>query len=95
MSGGTDGPGLEAATGNQILSMKLKRKLFIAIPRFALLATAMGTLLSACTVLGPDYETADSQPLPSEWQATESEAQSRAISQWWTLFEDPALNQLI
>ena len=95
MSEGTDGPGLEAATGNQILSMKFKRKLFIAIPRFALLATAMGTLLSACTVLGPDYETADNQPLPSEWQATESEAQSRAISQWWTLFEDPALNQLI
>jgi outer membrane protein TolC len=75
--------------------MKHKRILFVAIPRFALLSTAMGILLSACTVLGPDYEAATDQPLPIEWQATESEAQSRAISQWWTLFEDAALNQLI
>ncbi|MEH6569742.1 MAG: TolC family protein [Halioglobus sp.] len=52
-------------------------------------------LLSACTVLGPDYEAPQEMPLPKQWEPAQSEIESREVSQWWTLFNEPVLNELI
>lgn len=52
-------------------------------------------LLSACTVLGPDYEAPRDMPLPKEWEPVQSEIESREVSQWWTSFNEPVLNELI
>ena len=49
----------------------------------------------ACTVVGPDYEPAAPPPLPTSWDADAAAADSRAISDWWLLFEDPVLTDLI
>jgi outer membrane protein TolC len=52
-------------------------------------------LLSACTVLGPDYEAPQNIPLPKKWQPAQAETESREVSNWWTLFNEPVLNELI
>ena len=51
--------------------------------------------LSACTTLGPDYEPPQTVELPSNWNQSEVIDQSRATADWWTLFNDPALNKLV
>ncbi len=52
-------------------------------------------LLAACTTLGPDYEAPAPAELPSNWSATETATETRAIAAWWELFNDPVLNELI
>lgn len=60
----------------------------------AVLAMAM---LGACAV-GPDYH-APAFDLPADWSTARNERDSPAriedLSQWWTRFEDPVLNDLI
>ena len=51
--------------------------------------------LSACTVLGPDYEAPPVPDLPAAWQAQESTAASAVEAEWWRLFNDPVLDELI
>ncbi len=61
----------------------------------------VGIALSGCTTLGPDYQEPKVDWL-DEWQTAlygqvgKPEAQSENdLRFWWTLFDDPALNQLI
>jgi outer membrane protein TolC len=49
----------------------------------------------ACTVVGPDYQPAAAPPLPTTWDAEDATADSRAITDWWLLFDDPVLTGLI
>lgn len=51
--------------------------------------------LAACTV-GPDYVPPD-PPMPAHWQeiSTGVTAEPAALGRWWTLFDDPLLDQLV
>ena len=75
--------------------MTSQRRSHWRISRTVFLGGITASLLSACTVLGPEYEMQTPQSLPSEWQAAETAAQSRVVAQWWTLFNDPVLDTLI
>jgi NodT family efflux transporter outer membrane factor (OMF) lipoprotein len=55
------------------------------------LITWAAVFLVACTV-GPDYRRPD-VAVPGQWSAPS--AKSTATEQWWRLFNDPVLNQLI
>ena len=48
----------------------------------------------ACTQVGPDYEAPDLAILES-WQTPGARTNSDEIVKWWTVFNDPVLNQLI
>lgn len=64
--------------------------------RKALIA-AMLAALAGCASVGPDYQRPDT-PLPAAWQnaqVTNTAAQGVRLAQWWTRFDDPALNRLI
>ncbi len=61
----------------------------------SLLLAALLVSLSACTTLGPDYTSPPPAPLPSEWSAEQSTAQTAAEASWWKLFNDPVLDELI
>ena len=52
-------------------------------------------LPAACTVVGPDYRPPQPPALPTSWDAQAAAADSRAISTWWALFDDPVLTGLI
>jgi len=56
---------------------------------------AMAALLSACTMVGPDYQAPAPAQLPTNWSPEETATESRAVSDWWRLFNDPVLDQLI
>ena len=61
--------------------------------RFAPLVCLIAALcLPACS-LAPKYERPD-MPLPAEWNLPE-QAQNPLAEQWWTRFNDPALNALV
>jgi len=51
--------------------------------------------VSGCTVIGPDYQGPASPDLPSQWSATEAQADAHKTADWWLLFNDPVLNDLI
>jgi len=54
-------------------------------------------LLAACTAVGPDYVTPDIE-LPASWaESGENGIETSAIKQpqWWRVFNDPVLNQLV
>ena len=51
--------------------------------------------LAACTMLGPDYETPERPPLPTSWSEEETTTQAQAVGEWWRLFKDPLLDQLV
>ena len=64
------------------------------------LSRPLGTLLlavtlGACTIIGPDYEPPEAQPLPSEWSSNEVDENRADLSAWWQQFNDPVLNELI
>ena len=68
--------------------MKLKQliRLSLALPAFALVA---------CQMVGPDYFR-PKQVLPASYQEAQTTDASEAISnQWWTLYNDEVLNDLI
>ena len=52
-------------------------------------------LLTACTVVGPDYAAPPTPELPTSWNATDLETQSSQAANWWKLFQDPVLDDLI
>ncbi len=58
-------------------------------------AILLGLLVSACTVVGPDYQAPEQEVLPSEWAATETTEQSATVRAWWKLFNDSVLDGLI
>ena len=55
------------------------------------------TLLTACSAVGPEFEKPE-QDLPREWTETGNvglESSPIEQPQWWRLFNDPVLNQLV
>lgn len=60
------------------------------LQRLSLLA--IGLVLTACTTVGPDYEAPEQPVLPSQWNAEQAAQDTREVTDWWTLFEDPVLN---
>jgi len=66
--------------------------------RFSLFpCAAVMLILSGCAAVGPDYQKPEVK-VPDQWQApliegvTEGQA---SIQTWWTLFDDPVLDELI
>ena len=51
-------------------------------------------LLAGCTTVGPDYQRPE-MPLPGEFAAGSSEAGPPLASDWWTLYSDATLNELV
>ena len=57
----------------------------------------MMSLLSACTMVGPDYIEPET-PIAKDWiSSTNPDFKQRAtqLATWWTVFNDPVLNKLI
>ena len=68
--------------------MKLKRmiRFYLVLPAFS---------LAACQLMGPDYFR-PKQALPATYQEAQSSNVGQEISnQWWTLYQDETLNDLI
>ena len=62
---------------------------------FGLLALALA--IGGCTMVGPDY-VKPSAPEPEKWIESEDpkiESKEMDFSRWWTVFNDPVLNELI
>lgn len=59
----------------------------------------MAFALSACTLIGPDYETPDPQPVvgsPQGFVNTDSAiAAAQPLARWWEAFDDPVLTGLV
>ncbi|OEF28659.1 TolC family protein [Vibrio rumoiensis] len=51
--------------------------------------------LTACTVLGPDFEGPEPVALPSHWTKQDTQQAQVETERWWTQFNDPSLNSLI
>ena len=62
--------------------------------RRTLTLTLLAVALSACTVVGPDYQrpVVDSPP---QWRISYQQSADVANTEWWKQFDDAALNQLI
>jgi len=62
--------------------------------RFVVAGSFLGT--TACTTLGPDFETPEAQ-LADKWleQAEYTRTTSQGVEQWWSFFDDPVLDQLV
>ncbi|HFD81590.1 MAG TPA: efflux transporter outer membrane subunit [Gammaproteobacteria bacterium] len=61
------------------------------------IVTLLALLGSACTTVGPDFETPEA-PLPKQWKkggAEAARAPAPATERWWTLFRDPVLDRLV
>ncbi len=56
---------------------------------------ALAALLSACTTIGPDYQPPAQVELPSHWSESEAAQQTLAVGEWWQLFNDAVLSDLI
>ena len=59
--------------------------------------TALIMLVGGCAAVGPDYETPQA-PVSQQWidiDAPRINNQSADYAQWWTAFNDPALNSLV
>ena len=55
----------------------------------------LALFVTSCTVVGPEYQSPASPDFPEQWNATEAEAESIRAADWWTLFNDPVLSELI
>ena len=68
----------------------------------SIIPTTLGLLMvllviNGCTMVGPDYVKPEA-PEPEQWlESTDPKIQSeeKDFSQWWTVFSDPVLNDLI
>ena len=60
-----------------------------------LVCASMLALVTACTVVGPEYEGVQAPALPTSWDAAAADADSKETSAWWLLFEDTALTDLV
>jgi NodT family efflux transporter outer membrane factor (OMF) lipoprotein len=73
---------------NGIMLLANRRHAFIIV---------LGMLTSACTSVGPDFE-APKADISEEWleKDTTIDSQAKTIqAKWWTVFNDPILNQLV
>lgn len=59
-----------------------------------LLGTALN-FIAACSVVGPNYEGASTPALPTSWNTDAAEKDSKAVTAWWLLFDDPILTDLV
>lgn len=59
------------------------------------LCASILAFLSACTVVGPNYEGVNPPALPTSWDTAEAAADSKQTSAWWLLFDDAVLTDLI
>ena len=50
--------------------------------------------MAGCTTLGPDYQPPEVD-VPQQWQSSLTEASTVADREWWKLFQDPVLDELI
>ena len=53
--------------------------------------------LSACAAVGPDYAQPE-PPVPDAWEMTQDsglQATNYELIEWWEVFNDPTLNQLV
>ncbi len=57
-------------------------------------ALLLFALLAGCTTVGPDYQRPQ-MALPAEFAAPSSEAGPPLASDWWTLYSDATLNELV
>jgi NodT family efflux transporter outer membrane factor (OMF) lipoprotein len=58
---------------------------------------ALAVMFSGCTLVGPDYVKPTTQE-PKQWlESTDPKVESKEVdfSDWWTVFSDPVLNDLI
>ncbi|MFC1688507.1 efflux transporter outer membrane subunit [Pseudomonadota bacterium] len=65
------------------------------IYRFIIILFTAG--LASCAAVGPDYEQ-PAAPLPDRWGSAQSaglQATNYELVEWWEVFNDPALNQLV
>ena len=85
MPGRRGSTGLETTAGKEILAMKAT-----ILPIALLLACT-----AACTTVGPDYEAPPAPELPSSWNTADAAAKSAEAANWWKLFQDPVLDELI
>jgi len=76
---------LGTTAGKEILAMKA-----YLLPIVMLLAST-----AACTTVGPDYEAPPSPELPSSWNTADAATKSAEAANWWKLFQDPVLDELI
>ena len=70
---------------------------FIKPPLLRCLLPVLALFLNACSPVGPDFVKPVIAP-PTQWSepATQGlDASTQAINQWWQVFNDPVLNQLI
>jgi outer membrane protein TolC len=51
-------------------------------------------LMSGCTTVGPDYDR-PAVELPAQYPSTASTAQELLPPEWWKLFADPTLDELV
>ncbi len=51
--------------------------------------------LPACTVVGPNYSQPETPELPTSWSGSDVAASTEDAKQWWKLFQDPVLDELI
>ena len=78
-------------------SMGSRSNFTIARITGAFLALIVPFFVAGCTTLGPDYEIPDT-PVATEWTAVDPEMLSMQPAdhpEWWTVFKDPVLNQLV
>jgi NodT family efflux transporter outer membrane factor (OMF) lipoprotein len=77
--------------------MKGRRNLKKAATPGLLLLIASIAFLSGCAMVGPDY-VKPVAPEPEKWLESGSpkiKSRDGKIGEWWTVFDDPALNELI
>ena len=76
-------------TSGRILSKSTKPALFGLI--------ALTLLFSGCTLVGPDYVKPTAQE-PKQWlESANPKIESKEVdfSDWWTVFNDPVVNELV
>ena len=63
-----------------------------------LTAAMLASFVSACAVIGPDYESPDPMPVVSSPQTFVNEGRTTVsappLARWWEAFDDPVLNDL-
>lgn len=63
-------------------------------PRIPLTLAALAAALAGCQALGPDYARPDAN-LPGAYTEAADTAQAPVQSDWWKLFKDPVLDDLV
>jgi NodT family efflux transporter outer membrane factor (OMF) lipoprotein len=89
--------GMVMMPSNALIKNITKKKLGKTLRRAFESLSAITLLLTGCTMVGPDY-VKPPVPEPQEWlESTDSKIESKAadFNTWWTVFNDPILNNLV